>query len=1137
MQASKLWMPRPEPRVEQAAAQSGTAQPRSKLEAALALLHDDGDVTKTLDAARCKLTPAEIRALAEAILNKKGSLNAIDLRDCGLEPEGCRTLCEAMGEVYTLEELRMCSNLLHGDGEPGLKWKDVGRQKPKAGTEIDNENLAHFLRLGQVEFSKEELNEFDLSNLSCDDYIKVGVPPGLMWEESSSGRPADGVEINNHGLTEALRGSSGSHSFSKEDWAAFDVPSLPDNCYVYITGVGKYFRPNKDGTYFQPSGNGAFAVADLLCRSNVNSTLEKLDLRYCRADDAGCRALCRAVGTHLYLTELNLSGNLITDEAARDLAESLENAISLKKLHLADTQLQLTGCRAICEASQREERLKELHLPFNKEIPLEMCHVFAEFLLASTRLQTLNLHSCEVDAAGFEPLADSMFHREEKEQEEQEDALQRGVIFDKEPFRLIGLDLTHHLGQLRQQKEDQLAMDEENAKKLELDDSRPGTSTGDSRPQTGHASHPQPNASRAQTAATQKSTASEQRKRAEGVTTVVSQGQRGPHDLWITEYSIQANVRAIEEDSLATAFLIKDDSVMQQIFQSIDLNRNGRVEMNELHEALERLGQPVSAEEVKAVYATFISFSHEESKNAKLDLATFCRAMKSPGAIDLNLWLNLPVEDQEAKKMAEEKARHTAHLLIENLSASLGAKELEYEGLKKYGVEMKPSVQMAPFQFIQEAIHETCSKQDLDVLIEYCHARQISRARIFPHGGKKQAKDVLDEEEKARVAISDVVQRLRDHDETFTEVAVTRKFSLMRSVAEAAKTSMQKAVEQLSHAGPLELDQMQELAAMRKLAMYRAHDAADAERIGTKQCSVLSRALAQSCIVKQLQLYDCGFRSPECKLLCNGLRHCVSLESLDLSFNFIGDEGAQSIAEVLESKKCAALTSIRVIRCGITETGTFALVANGVRRGQLRARPVTLDGVALSVVAPKLNLPKLRGGWNSKKMLAFLHHELGGDIVHFEEPKATIGRTREDIDREIAGMRAAVEANRAASRKAADDYFHAARTLAQALQRGPEEGRAASKFADECALAAIQAATRLLSPEVLTLFETWDKEFERTFANVSTELGLPPGQSYQGWLDSMILFRSLEELEDLARQTEQREAQDRERAKRGLDKL
>ena len=146
MQASKLWMPRPEPRVEQAAAQSGTAQPRSKLEAALALLHDDGDVTKTLDAARCKLTPAEIRALAEAILNKKGSLNAIDLRDCGLEPEGCRTLCEAMGEVYTLEELRMCSNLLHGDGEPGLKWKDVGRQKPKVGTEIDNENLAHFLR-------------------------------------------------------------------------------------------------------------------------------------------------------------------------------------------------------------------------------------------------------------------------------------------------------------------------------------------------------------------------------------------------------------------------------------------------------------------------------------------------------------------------------------------------------------------------------------------------------------------------------------------------------------------------------------------------------------------------------------------------------------------------------------------------------------------------------------------------------------------------------------------------------------------------------------------------------------------------------------------------------------------------------
>ena len=36
--------------------------------------------------------------------------------------------------------------------------------------------------------------------------------------------------------------------------------------------------------------------------------------------------------------------------------------------------------------------------------------------------------------------------------------------------------------------------------------------------------------------------------------------------------------------------------------------------------------------------------------------------------------------------------------------------------------------------------------------------------------------------------------------------------------------------------------------------------------------------------------------------------------------------------------------------------------------------------MTLSIVEPRLNLPQLPGGWNTQKILAFVHHELGGVI-------------------------------------------------------------------------------------------------------------------------------------------------------------
>jgi len=55
---------------------------------------------------------------------------------------------------------------------PGVKWEEVGAEVRQTATEIGNEKLAAALR-HKAEFSREELDEFDMSNLTYASYIKV----------------------------------------------------------------------------------------------------------------------------------------------------------------------------------------------------------------------------------------------------------------------------------------------------------------------------------------------------------------------------------------------------------------------------------------------------------------------------------------------------------------------------------------------------------------------------------------------------------------------------------------------------------------------------------------------------------------------------------------------------------------------------------------------------------------------------------------------------------------------------------------------------------------------------------------------------------------------------------------------------
>jgi hypothetical protein len=178
------------------------------------------------------------------------------------------------------------------------------------------------------------------------------------------------------------------------------------------------------------TNDGATRVAELLRSS---PTLATLELRYCRIGSAGCIGLCGAVGKQedFTLEELNLSGNAISDDAARELAASLILTISLTKLNLADTDIQKTGCKLLCDSLSKSP-VKELHLPFNK-MDTDMTNSLADLLKSSSKLTTLNLHSCNIDPEGLLSLAQGV----------RAGPMRRGKL------KLTGLDLSIVAGQLQ----------------------------------------------------------------------------------------------------------------------------------------------------------------------------------------------------------------------------------------------------------------------------------------------------------------------------------------------------------------------------------------------------------------------------------------------------------------------------------------------------------------------------------------------------------------------------------------------------------------------------------------------------------------------------------------------------------------
>ena len=125
-----------------------------------------------------------------------------------------------------------------------LDWQEVGDAPPSR--ELTNEKLSERLadkaKNGHsfVEFLEKEWTEFDVSLLRSNAFIKAGEsyfePAGQHLRWRNVGKDPPTTEIKNERLAEDLH--KGKTSFTRKEWAAFNISALPSDAFIRVSRIG-----------------------------------------------------------------------------------------------------------------------------------------------------------------------------------------------------------------------------------------------------------------------------------------------------------------------------------------------------------------------------------------------------------------------------------------------------------------------------------------------------------------------------------------------------------------------------------------------------------------------------------------------------------------------------------------------------------------------------------------------------------------------------------------------------------------------------------------------------------------------------------------------------------------------------------
>ena len=144
------------------------------------------------------------------------------------------------------------------------------------------------------------------------------------------------------------------------------------------------------------SNEAAEALASIL---SCNISLQTLKIEGCSLQTEGAVDIFNAITTHSHLTYLDISYNGISNEAAKALASILSCNISLQTLKIERCSLQTEGAVDIFNATTTHSHLTYLDISSNN-ISNEAAKALASILSCNISLQTLKIERCSLQTEG-----------------------------------------------------------------------------------------------------------------------------------------------------------------------------------------------------------------------------------------------------------------------------------------------------------------------------------------------------------------------------------------------------------------------------------------------------------------------------------------------------------------------------------------------------------------------------------------------------------------------------------------------------------------------------------------------------------------------------------------------------------------
>jgi hypothetical protein len=111
------------------------------------------------------------------------------------------------------------------DRASGLLWKPADAHRPAEGRELSNEKLAEALKRGQMRFTVEEFEEFGIGDLCKNDVIKAGE----TYFKPAWASPIvafDGLEPDDHGYHHGISVSASNSSVAYPPYTLFRVQKI-----------------------------------------------------------------------------------------------------------------------------------------------------------------------------------------------------------------------------------------------------------------------------------------------------------------------------------------------------------------------------------------------------------------------------------------------------------------------------------------------------------------------------------------------------------------------------------------------------------------------------------------------------------------------------------------------------------------------------------------------------------------------------------------------------------------------------------------------------------------------------------------------------------------------------------------------